>query len=847
MQSSDRSLADMQSDMLLEMFASFTMIEIIMSISAVCKCWKSLSSELTMWKTLDLTMFRDYFRSQHLGRAGCTKSCRLLVPVPPSETPFSSIFTVINRPRSKDYRQLLNCGEHSASIFQIIGQNCKILTVLRLRVCDLVNQISSTITNCLPGLKVFVLRCDAIEKDALKNLLDGLANLDELYISISATALATDPFGLSEILAPFQDESIVQKASMLRRNNPLKNMADCKAIFLPIYAIVVIGASLYCLFIFSDVYRSCSSSSSFSLLSSSPGQSQASNSSHRTNSGNPSLAPISRMENKLVKPIWAVPPAGSQKMPPRKAFKLSKKLVQQRVKDNIIIVTFGNYAFMDFILNWVKHLTELSIENLLVGAMDTKLLEALYWKGVPVFDMGRQTSTIDVGWGSPDFQKMQREKAILIDAFLPFGFELLLCDSDTVWLKNPLPYLARFPDADILTSTDQLIPTVVDDSLDFCEQIQFAYNVGLFHWRPSNSSKKFAKEWIKLLLADEGLWDQQGFNDIIRRQLGPSVDQDSKLTYAYDGELKLGCLPVSIFGGGHTFFVQKMYQHLGLDPYAAHATFQTSTEAKRHRFREANLLFDPPSYYDVPGGFLTFKPSIPKNLLLDGEHNIQSHFSLVNYQIKQIRTAFAVASLLNRTLVMPRLWCRMDSVFFAHPRDLTGSIMRQPFICPLDYVFQVNIMVKELPENKFGPSIRFREHSLFDNPSMPQKVKDSWLDVDLCQEWSQGCQVSSNTTRSQTGVLKFPKNSSEQTYTAVFSSFKTVKVIQFSSMRDAFAGFADKLKEEKFRNRMKAYMGRWCCVEDHDPPHIYYDIYWDEKPDWKPEPPQTPEDDHPPS
>ena len=69
MQSSDRSLADMQSDMLLEMFASFTMIEIIMSISAVCKCWKSLSSELTMWKTLGLTMFRDYFRSQHLERA----------------------------------------------------------------------------------------------------------------------------------------------------------------------------------------------------------------------------------------------------------------------------------------------------------------------------------------------------------------------------------------------------------------------------------------------------------------------------------------------------------------------------------------------------------------------------------------------------------------------------------------------------------------------------------------------------------------------------------------------------------------------------------------------------------
>ncbi|KAJ8640759.1 hypothetical protein MRB53_017453 [Persea americana] len=34
----------------------------------------------------------------------------------------------------------------------------------------------------------------------------------------------------------------------------------------------------------------------------------------------------------------------------------------------------------DLILNWVKHLTDLGVFNLLVGAMDTKLLEALYWK-----------------------------------------------------------------------------------------------------------------------------------------------------------------------------------------------------------------------------------------------------------------------------------------------------------------------------------------------------------------------------------------------------------------------------------------------------------------------------------
>jgi hypothetical protein len=67
--------------------------------------------------------------------------------------------------------------------------------------------------------------------------------------------------------------------------------------------------------------------------------------------------------------------------------------------------------------------------------MDTKLLEALYWKGVPVFDMNSHMSTVDVGWGSPTFHKMGREKVILINSILPFGYELLICDTDMVWLK----------------------------------------------------------------------------------------------------------------------------------------------------------------------------------------------------------------------------------------------------------------------------------------------------------------------------------------------------------------------------------------------------------------------------
>lgn len=630
-----------------------------------------------------------------------------------------------------------------------------------------------------------------------------------------------------------------------------RDLSNSRPIFLTIYAVVIVGIIFSSVYVFSAIYggnppayTSWESLSMSLAPSSSPSftNRDALDSSHpSTVSGRPDpprMTPVI-----AIRHIWDAPPLGT-KMPPIETFLLTKELVEERVKDNVILVTFGNYAFMDFILNWVKHLTDLGVYNLLVGAMDTKLLEALYWKGVPVFDMGSHMTTADPGWGSPTFHKMGREKVILIDSMLPFGYELLMCDTDMVWLKNPLPYIARFPEADVLTSTDQVVPTVVDDRLEIWQQVIGAYNIGIFHWRPTDSAKKLVKEWKNLLLANDKTWDQNVFNEIVHKQLGPSVDDESGLVYAFDGALKMGFLPASIFCSGHTFFVQAMYQQLRLEPYAVHTTFQyAGTDGKRHRLREAKVFFDEPEYYDSLGGFLSFRPSIPKDLLLDGEHNIESHFALVNYQMKQIRTALAIASLLNRTLVMPPLWCRLDRLWFPHPGVLEGTLTRQPFLCPLDHVFEVNVMLKELPNDEFGPRIDFREYSFFDNPLLPKEVKDSWLDVQLCQKGAD-CNLFGGT--SQSGILRFPKHSNEEEFRAVFSSFKNVKVLQFSSMQDAFIGFTDKKKDRKFRNRVKNYVGIWCCVGNHVPGHIYYDMYWDEKPDWKPLPPQNSSDDHPP-
>ena len=67
----------------------------------------------------------------------------------------------------------------------------------------------------------------------------------------------------------------------------------------------------------------------------------------------------------------------------------------------------------------------------------------------------------------------------------------------------------------------------------------------------------------------------------------------------YDGTLAMGVLPVALFASGHTYFVQRLHERMGLEVYCVHATFQYSgTTGKRHRMRE-RLLWVVVSRFDA--------------------------------------------------------------------------------------------------------------------------------------------------------------------------------------------------------------------------------------------------------
>ena len=194
-----------------------------------------------------------------------------------------------------------------------------------------------------------------------------------------------------------------------------------------------------------------------------------------------------------------------------------------------VVVTWANYHYLDFVLNWVHHIQATGCKTFLVGAMDDKLLKVLVEKNIPSFAMSSGLSLNDFGWGSSTFFKMGREKISLLQTFTKWGYEVLISDVDTVWMKNPLPYLAKYPSADILVSSDHLGATVEDGGLEKYPDAGSAANIGIMLFRPK--AAEFVDKWVAALEKDENYWDQNAFNDLFRIATTASDDKDRLFLY----------------------------------------------------------------------------------------------------------------------------------------------------------------------------------------------------------------------------------------------------------------------------------------------------------------------------
>jgi hypothetical protein len=57
--------------------------------------------------------------------------------------------------------------------------------------------------------------------------------------------------------------------------------------------------------------------------------------------------------------------------------------------------------------------------------------------------------------------------------------QAVISDVDVMWLRDPVPFFKRFPDADVLTSTDHLSSTVgAKEELERYPEAGSAFNIG---------------------------------------------------------------------------------------------------------------------------------------------------------------------------------------------------------------------------------------------------------------------------------------------------------------------------------------------------------------------------------
>ena len=309
------------------------------------------------------------------------------------------------------------------------------------------------------------------------------------------------------------------------------------------------------------------------------------------------------------------------------------------------------------------------------------------------------------------------------------------------------------------------------------------------------SALPLVEEWRRVIKEDPRTrWDQGEFNRIARLKWAPGRFDglsDKRLFWAYKQQVIGGVLPLSLFCGGHNYFVSQFAQRQGWEAYSIHTTYQYAAAAgKRHRLREAKVWIDPPQYYDPPQGLLTFTLNTPHELVYPaGGMTVQGHIALVKHQLRQLRSALALATALGRKLVLPSVTCGYDKYWGplykgVIPGTHTWALPIRD--CPLDHFLEVGML---------DPVANVREYSLLANPRTPPAVR---ADVS-----HQQLDVRSSTPGAEVGRLVKIR--------AKVLNVTTPLLLEADLMAPQ-SNVLDSGQKRAFRSKFGWVSGSWCCA-----------------------------------
>ena len=128
-------------------------------------------------------------------------------------------------------------------------------------------------------------------------------------------------------------------------------------------------------------------------------------------------------------------------------------------KMKIIMSSDSSYVrtFFNWLIFFSRHCPKsLLIEDLYFICLDKKVHEQLSTRGI---NCSRTESNLIIrdqekmkAGISPDFSDLWRLRVNITDDLLRSGYDVMLTDSDAIWIKNPFPVFNQYDDSDIISS-----------------------------------------------------------------------------------------------------------------------------------------------------------------------------------------------------------------------------------------------------------------------------------------------------------------------------------------------------------------------------------------------------------
>jgi hypothetical protein len=408
---------------------------------------------------------------------------------------------------------------------------------------------------------------------------------------------------------------------------------------------------------------------------------------------------------------------------------LTRSFCQRWALNKALITTAADQRYMTWARNWAKSLQAHGVTNLFIGAMDAQALRHSHAEGIPAVLLGRMRA--GTTWHSAN-----RYKIRLVQAVVELGFDVLFTDADVTFIRDPMPFLLKYPEAGVLISTDLLVretpyPMVngLENPYETVGKFRADLNVGLMFVRATLHTTQMMNHWADVANADMSKSMQTFFVKLVREYAAclPPTAAHPELAPCYNGTVNVGLLPMDLFCGGYIYFVDRLPQRTGLQAISTHATYQVhqGLDGKRERLRHAHLWYlDDAEYYNPPGGLLTMAPfQLPPWVgdaravarygeggdLRDAHLNrTLVHFELVHAQLRQLRSALALAAMLGRTLVMPDFTVLIDNTWYPMNGAWPGFRKLGPFVAPLDHVLHMT----QLQNNR----VDFRSSTFLEHP-----------------------------------------------------------------------------------------------------------------------------------